>query len=183
DDLAGEDFRPRLVADAQRVAEPFGHEQERALALALEQGVGGDRRAHLDGADATRGDRRIACKAEQVADAVDGGVAIGFRILRQELVGDQRAVRAAADHVRKGAAAVDPEIPGVRSCILHSNRLVMRGLDPRIHQKGLLQFRRWIAGSSPAMTMWLRRAELQPFYTVASATSRRPASAHRSGLS
>ena len=36
DDVLGEDFRPRLVADAQRVAEALGDQEQRALALALE---------------------------------------------------------------------------------------------------------------------------------------------------
>ena len=57
DDLLGEDLRPRLVADAQRVAETFRGHQQRALALALEQRVGGDRGAHLHGADAAGRDR------------------------------------------------------------------------------------------------------------------------------
>ncbi len=52
DDMAGEDLRPRLVADAQRVAEALGDDEERALALALEQRIGGDRGAHLHRADA-----------------------------------------------------------------------------------------------------------------------------------
>ena len=54
DDVAGENLRPRLVADLERVAETLGDQQQRALALALEQRVGGDRRAHLDRADAAR---------------------------------------------------------------------------------------------------------------------------------
>ena len=48
------DPRPVLVADAQRVAEAPGDHQQRALALALEQRVGGHRRAHLDGLDRVR---------------------------------------------------------------------------------------------------------------------------------
>ena len=55
DDVAGENFRPRLVADAQGVAKTLGDQQQRALALALEQRIGGDRGAHLHGADAPAG--------------------------------------------------------------------------------------------------------------------------------
>ena len=61
DDVAGEDLRPRLVADLERVAETLGDEEERALALALEQRIGGDGGAHLDRADARpRGSARPA---------------------------------------------------------------------------------------------------------------------------
>ena len=63
-----------------------------ALALALEQRIGGDRRAHLDGADRGRGDRLARAQTQQVANALHGGVAIGFRVVRQQLVGDERAV-------------------------------------------------------------------------------------------
>ena len=72
-----------------------------------------------------------ACKAEQVADALDGGVAIGLRVLRQELVGDQRAVRPPADHVGEGAAAVDPEIPAavrLQSWLRFMRRLGLRAV-------------------------------------------------------
>ena len=69
DDLLGEDVGPRLVADPQRIAKAVGDEEERAVALALEQRVGGDRGAHLDGADRAGRDRRAGRQAEQVADA------------------------------------------------------------------------------------------------------------------
>ena len=115
DDVLGEDFRAVLVADAQRVAETFRRHQQRAVALALQQRIGGDRRAHLHGADAAGRDRLALLQAEQVADALHGGVAIGFRVLREQLVRGQRAVRPPPDHVGEGAAAVDPEVPG--ACI------------------------------------------------------------------
>jgi hypothetical protein len=53
---AREDLRPRLVADPQRIAITFDDEQERALALALEQRIGGGRGAHLDRPDASQRD-------------------------------------------------------------------------------------------------------------------------------
>ena len=95
DDFLGEDFRPRLIADAERVAETFGRDQERALALALEQGIGRDRRAHFHRTDAAGRDwRRPEPGFRQVTDALHSGVAIGLRILGQQLVRDQVAVRA-----------------------------------------------------------------------------------------
>ena len=77
DDVAGEDFRARLVADLQRVAEAARRDQQRALALALEQRVGRDRRAHLDDADGAGRDWRARREAEEVADRLHGGVGIG----------------------------------------------------------------------------------------------------------
>ena len=49
-----EQARPVLVADAQRVAEAARRHQQRRLALALEQRVGRDRRAHLHALDLRR---------------------------------------------------------------------------------------------------------------------------------
>ena len=48
-DLAGEDAGAVLVGDAQGVAEAAGDDQEGALALAFQEGVGGDSGAHTDG--------------------------------------------------------------------------------------------------------------------------------------
>ena len=56
-DVAVEDARPGLVADAQRVAEPLGDHQDGRLALALEQRVGRDGGAEPHGADLVGGQR------------------------------------------------------------------------------------------------------------------------------
>ncbi len=50
-----EQARARLVADAERVGEASVDDQQDALALALEQGVGGDGGAHLHGVDLAGG--------------------------------------------------------------------------------------------------------------------------------
>ncbi len=115
DDVLGENLRTILVADAQRVTETFRGDQQRAVALALQQRIGGDRGAHLHGADAALRDRLAFGEAEQVADALHGGIAIGFGVFREQLVRGERAVRPPPDHVGERAAAVDPEIPGVAS--------------------------------------------------------------------
>src|SRR3982751_948593 len=47
----GERFRAVLVGDAQRVGEAAGGDEQRAVTLALEQRIGGDRRAHLHGVE------------------------------------------------------------------------------------------------------------------------------------
>jgi hypothetical protein len=52
-------------------------------------------------------------QAEEVADALHGGVAIGFRIFREEFMRDQRAVGLPSDNVGESTAAIDPEIPGL----------------------------------------------------------------------
>jgi hypothetical protein len=113
DDVFGEDLRPRLVADLERVAEALGDEEQRAVTFALQQRIGGDRSAHFHGTDHARRDRLLRRKAEQIADALHGGIAIGLGILGQKLVGDERAVGPPSDHVGEGAAAIDPEIPAV----------------------------------------------------------------------
>ena len=58
-DGAGENLRPRLVADLERVAEAARRDQQRALAAPLEQSVGRDCRAHFDDADGARRNRRV----------------------------------------------------------------------------------------------------------------------------
>ena len=63
--------------------------QQRGVALALQQRIGGDGRAHLHGADALGRDRRAGRDAEQLADALHRRVAIGAGVLRQQLVRDE----------------------------------------------------------------------------------------------
>src|SRR5690606_677939 len=81
------------------------------LALALQQGVGADGRAHLHGGNALDGNWPVRRRAEQVADALQRGVAIALGVLREQLVGDELAFGRAGDDVGEGAAAVDPELP------------------------------------------------------------------------
>ena len=114
DDVTGKDLRPRLVADLQCVAEAFGDDQNGALALALEQCIGGHRRAHLHRADVPGRDCFSRLQAKQVADALHGGIGIGFGIFRQQLVRDQRSVGAAPHNIGEGATTVDPEVPKLR---------------------------------------------------------------------
>ncbi len=86
-DLLGEDVRPRLVTDAQRVTEALGRDQQGAVALAFEQRIGGDRRAHAHLADGTRRDRLPRPQPDMVADPLDRRIAIGAGILGKELPG------------------------------------------------------------------------------------------------
>ena len=114
-DAAREQMRAVLGADAQGIAEALGGDQNEAVAGALQQGVGGHRGAHLDGLDLLGRDGVILGHAQQVANALKGGVGVLLRVFRQQLVGDQGAVRPARHHVGKGAAAINPDLPAVRN--------------------------------------------------------------------
>ncbi len=116
DDLLGEDVGARLVADRQCIAKPARDQQGGALALALQERVCGYGRAHLDRADAVRGDGLAGLDAEQVSDALHRGIAPGFGVFGQKLVRVQASIRVASDDVREGAAAIDPEVPLARVC-------------------------------------------------------------------
>ncbi len=83
DNVAGEDPRPRLVADLERIAKTLGDQEQRAVALALEQRIRSHSRAHLDRADTARRDRFARLQSQQIADALHRGVGIGFRVLGQ----------------------------------------------------------------------------------------------------
>ena len=111
DDLAGEDARPVLVADPQRVAEPPGDDQDRGLTPALEQRVGGHRGAEPDRADPLGRDGLPVRDPEQPADPGQHRVLVPARVLREQLADGQAAIRAPRDHVGERAAPVDPELP------------------------------------------------------------------------
>ena len=111
DDLLGEDVGSGLVGDAQCIVEAFGYEQHHPVALAFQKGVCGNSGAHLDVADDAGRDRRAGLEREQIANALDGGVAVGLRILREKFPWMQGALRVAANNVGEGAAAIDPEVP------------------------------------------------------------------------
>lgn len=101
-EVEGEDVRPGLVADHQQVCEAAGDHEEGARALAFEQCVGGDGRAHLDRADRGSGRQPPHAFARRV------GI---VRAFGQEFERVQPTVRRAADHVGEGTAPVDPEFP------------------------------------------------------------------------
>ena len=111
---AREDLGPGLVADLERVAETFAHEQKNAVALALEERIGGDGGAHLDALDQLRRQGAPAWHPKQIADAGRRRIQIGLWILREQLVREQAAVRRPRHDVGEGAAAVDAELPGAQ---------------------------------------------------------------------
>jgi hypothetical protein len=111
-DAAVEQARTRLVGDAQRVAEAPRGDEHGAVALALEQRVGGHRGAHLHAFRPLGRDRLAGRQAEQAPDALDRGVGVVLGVVGQQLERAQIALGRAADDVGEGAAAVDPELPG-----------------------------------------------------------------------
>ena len=123
-DLTVEEVGPRLVADTQRIGEARGRDEQRAVALALQQGVGRDRRPHLDDIDLGAGDRRARGDIHELANALDRGVPVMLRVLRQQLPRHQCAVGALPHDVGEGSAPVDPELP-TRLGLSHDARLPM----------------------------------------------------------
>ena len=121
-DVEIEQTRPRLVADRQGIFKTAIDDEQRRLALAFEQGVGGDCGADLDGLDEAVGNAVGERNAEQLFDAGDGGVGIARRVFAEKLMGDERSVGSAADDVRKGAAAIDPELPAGPHCLPYSSK-------------------------------------------------------------
>ncbi len=121
DDIQREEVGPGLVADQQAVAEPFRGQEQGLGAFPLQEGVGGDGGAHLDGRDPLGRKGRARRDLQQAAHGLDGGVLIGAGG-RKQLGGDHLAIRRAAEHVGEGAAPVDPEFPTVHGLPLAPDR-------------------------------------------------------------
>src|SRR5262245_60906633 len=110
-DVPVEDPGPVLVGDAQRVAEAARDEEGCPAALALEQRVGRHRGAHLHRFDVLARNDSILLQGENFSDPGKGGIPVAPRVLRQQLVRDERPVGTARDDVGERAAAVNPELP------------------------------------------------------------------------
>ena len=118
-DLADEKLGPVLIRDAQRIPEATGDREHGALPLALEQGIGGDRRPHFYRFDLRSRDRCAGRHAEELADPGDRRIAITLGILGEQLVRQQGPIRQPCDDVGERAAAVDPELPAARLRVGH----------------------------------------------------------------
>ena len=110
-DLAGEQPGPVLIADPQCIAETAGDQQQGPVALALEECVGRDGGAHLHHRDPLDRDCLPNRYAQQLADALQGGVGVMPGVVRQQLVRHQPAIRAPGDEIGEGAPPIDPELP------------------------------------------------------------------------
>jgi hypothetical protein len=110
-DVAVEQARAVLVGDAQRVAKAARGDQQRGLALALQQRVGGHRGAHLHALDLLGRDRlpgRRPSRWRMPATAASrycSGLSLSSLCVTSVPSGPP------AHHVGEGAAAVDPELP------------------------------------------------------------------------
>ena len=106
-DMPREYVRPCLVSDAKRVAEAARDRQRDPLALAFEQGVGGDGRAHAHFLD------RAPFLGEHAPDRFQRGVIVLVRVLRQQLLDPHLPVGRARNDVGERPAAVDCEAPAL----------------------------------------------------------------------
>ena len=114
-DGQGEQVRPGLVADQHAVGEPLGGDEQRLRPVALQQGVGGDGGAHLDGLHPLGRKGLPRTRAQHPAHGFHRGVGIGGRGRKQ--LGRGFLARLGtrddlADDVGEGSAPVDPEAPG-----------------------------------------------------------------------
>src|SRR3546814_9902986 len=104
------------------IAEALGGDEDRAVPLALQQGVGRHRGAHLDRLDSARRQRLALLQPEEAADALHGSILVLLGVLRQQLMADQRAVGLARHDVSERAAAADPELPaGLQLAAVHDS--------------------------------------------------------------
>ena len=129
DDVAVEQFRPDLVADAQGVCKAFVGDQNDPITFAFQQRVGGHGGAHLDGADTLGGNASALFDTHQIPDPLNRRVPVGLRVLREQLVAEDAAIGGACHHVGECAASVDPEIPpAVCAHVRSRTSLRLRGL-------------------------------------------------------
>ena len=120
-DVQGEQIRASLIADAQAVAKALGGDEQGAIPLALQQGVGGHGGAHLDMRDAVGGDGRPGWQAQEVADALHSRVLVALRVFGEQLVADQLSIRALGHQIGEGAAPVNPNLPHRPSAYANPN--------------------------------------------------------------
>ena len=111
-DPAREDVGPFLRADAQGIAEPARDRQQRRFPLAFEQGVGGDGRAQ---AQFGAGQGKPWARSGEPAHRLHGRIVIAAGVFGQEFRAMQRAIGRNRHDIGEGAAAIDPESPGVFS--------------------------------------------------------------------
>ena len=87
--VAVKQARAVLVGNAQGIAKSLGSDQQGALTLALQQGVGGHGGAHLHALHLGRQHGLTRLEAQQVTDTGHCRVAVLLGVFRQQFVGDQ----------------------------------------------------------------------------------------------
>ena len=113
-----------LITDAQGVGESPGDDQQRALATALQQGIGGHGGAHFDRGDTLAGQRAMragldAGLSKNIFDALNRRILILPGIFRQQFMSNYLTVGPPRHHIGKSATAVDPEFPFIGRQIGH----------------------------------------------------------------
>ena len=110
-DVAFEQTRPGLRADAQRIPETLRDQQYRGLTLALQKRIRCHGRPHLHALDAVGADQIVGLQAKHTTDALDRSVFVLLRVLGQELVRDEPAIGGAPDDIGERTAPVNPQLP------------------------------------------------------------------------
>src|ERR1700694_1116242 len=110
-----EQARAVLVGDTQRIPETARDRQHGRFALALQQSIGGNRGSHFYRFDLLRRNRRVSWNAEQMANTGNCGILVLPGIVRQQLMGRQRAIGPLCDYVGESAATVYPELPALHA--------------------------------------------------------------------
>ena len=110
-DPAVKQTRSMLIGNPQGVTKAGRHHQCQRLPLALKQRIGRHGGAHLDGSNLLGWQVGMGRYAQQAPDAFDGRILVLLGMLREQLGGDQLAIRTLANHIREGAPPVDPELP------------------------------------------------------------------------
>ena len=103
--------RSVLVGDAQGIAKALGGDQQRQLALALEQRIGGHGGAHLHASHQLGGDGLIGLQAQQMPYPRHRRIAVMLGVVAEQFMGDQGTIGPLAHDVGEGAAAIDPKLP------------------------------------------------------------------------
>lgn len=130
DDVARKDIGARLIADFELILEPSRDDQHRLFALALQQRIGRDRRAHFHRSNTLGRDRRIRTNAENAADAFKCGIAISTRILREHLAGSDAPLGPPADDIGERTSAINPKIPSACYAIRTAHRSAIPHMSP-----------------------------------------------------
>ena len=110
-DMPVKNARAVLIGNAQGITKATRHHQQGALALALEQGIGGHGSTHLHRFDGLTGNGIALTQPEEMPDAGQRRIGIAIRVLRQQLVRQQHAIRTPRHQIGEGASTIDPELP------------------------------------------------------------------------
>ncbi len=100
-----------LVANPQQISKTAIDQQQTARALALQQRVGGHRRAHFNLRYRAFGNTLACRQPEACPDTGNRRVLIPSWVLRQQFSGGDPAIRIARHDIRERAPAIDPELP------------------------------------------------------------------------